>query len=190
LTEQIDAQAAFTGTVTPTGADILDEAKLAEWMSANVAGFEGPVEALKFAGGQSNPTYRLNAKSGSYVLRRKPLGVLLPSAHAVDREYKVIAGLHPTGFPVAKPYGLCTDDSVIGSWFYIMDMVEGRTIWDGAMPGSNPATRRATYEAMIDTLAALHNIDVEAAGLSESPAIISNARSPAGPSNIGSPKPK
>ena len=161
----IDAQTAFTGTVAPTGTDILDEAKLAEWMTANVAGFEGPVQALKFAGGQSNPTYRLNAKSGSYVLRRKPLGVLLPSAHAVDREYKVIAGLHPTGFPVAKPFGLCTDDSVIGSWFYIMDMVEGRTIWDGAMPGSNPAERTATYEAMIDTLAALHNTDVAAAGL-------------------------
>jgi aminoglycoside phosphotransferase (APT) family kinase protein len=91
----------------------------------------------------------------------------LPSAHAVDREYKVIAGLHPTGFPVAKPYGLCTDDSVIGSWFYIMDMVEGRTIWDGAMPGSNPAERTATYEAMIDTLAALHNVDIDAAGLSD-----------------------
>jgi aminoglycoside phosphotransferase (APT) family kinase protein len=167
MTEQIDAQKAFSGTVAPTGADVLDAGKLAEWMTANVAGFEGPAEVLKFAGGQSNPTYRLNAKSGSYVLRRKPFGPLLPSAHAVDREYKVIAGLHPTGFPVAKPYGLCTDDSVIGSMFYIMGMVEGRTIWDGAMPGSESATRRATYEAMIDTLAALHNTDVEAAGLSD-----------------------
>ncbi len=163
----LDAQTAFSGTVAPEGADKIDEAKLAEWMSANVVGFEGPVEVLKFAGGQSNPTYRLSAKSGSYVLRRKPFGPLLPSAHAVDREYKVIAGLHPTGFPVAKPYGLCTDDSVIGSWFYIMAMVEGRTIWDGAMPGSNPTERRATYEAMIDTLAALHAIDVDAAGLSD-----------------------
>lgn len=163
----LDAQAAFSGTVAPEGADRIDEAKLADWMAANVAGFEGPVEVLKFAGGQSNPTYRINAKSKSYVLRRKPFGPLLPSAHAVDREYKVIAGLHPTGFPVAKPYGLCTDDSVIGSWFYIMDMVEGRTIWDGAMPGSNPTERRATYEAMIDTLAALHSVDVEAAGLSD-----------------------
>lgn len=166
MTEQIDAQKAFSGTVAPTGADVLDAGKLAEWMTANVAGFEGPVEVLKFAGGQSNPTYRLNAKSGSYVLRRKPFGQLLPSAHAVDREYKVIAGLHPTGFPVAKPYGLCTDDNVAGSMFYIMGMVEGRTIWDGAMPGSNATERRATYEAMIDTLAALHNVDVEAAGLS------------------------
>jgi aminoglycoside phosphotransferase (APT) family kinase protein len=163
----LDAQAAFSGTITPEGADKIDEAKLATWMTAHVAGFEGPVEVLKFAGGQSNPTYRLNAKSGSYVLRRKPLGVLLPSAHAVDREYKVIAGLHPTGFPVAKPFALCTDDSVAGSMFYIMDMVEGRTIWDGAMPGSNPTERRATYEAMIDTLAALHGVDVEAAGLSD-----------------------
>jgi aminoglycoside phosphotransferase (APT) family kinase protein len=163
----LDAQAAFSGTVAPEGADRIDEAKLSEWMSVNVAGFEGPVEVLKFAGGQSNPTYRLNAKSGSYVLRRKPFGPLLPSAHAVDREYKVTAGLHPTGFPVAKPYGLCTDESVIGSWFYIMAMVEGRTIWDGSMPGSSPTERRATYEAMIDTLAALHAIDVEAAGLSD-----------------------
>jgi aminoglycoside phosphotransferase (APT) family kinase protein len=163
----MDAQAAFSGTVVPEGADRVDEAKLSAWMDANVAGFKGPVEVLKFAGGQSNPTYRINAHSGSYVLRRKPLGPLLPSAHAVDREYRVIAGLHPTGYPVAKPYGLCTDDTVLGSWFYIMDMVEGRTIWDGAMPGSNPAERRATYEAMIDTLAALHNVDVEKAGLSD-----------------------
>ncbi len=163
----MDAQAAFSGTVVPEGADRVDAAKLSAWMDANVAGFKGPVEVLKFAGGQSNPTYRINAQSGSYVLRRKPLGPLLPSAHAVDREYKVIAGLHPTGYPVAKPYGLCTDDSVIGSWFYIMDMVEGRTIWDGAMPGSNPGERRATYEAMIDTLAALHTVNVEGAGLSD-----------------------
>jgi aminoglycoside phosphotransferase (APT) family kinase protein len=163
----LDAQTAFSGTVAPEGADKIDETKLAAWMDANVAGFEGPLEVLKFAGGQSNPTYRINAKSKSYVLRRKPFGPLLPSAHAVDREYKVIAGLHPTGFPVAKPFGLCTDDSVIGSWFYIMDMVEGRTIWDGAMPDADPATRRATYCAMIDTLAALHNTDVEGAGLSD-----------------------
>lgn len=167
MTTPIDAQKAFSGTAAPTGADRIDEARLAEWMTANVDGFAGPVEILKFSGGQSNPTYRLNANSGSYVLRRKPFGVLLPSAHAVDREFKVIAGLYPTGFPVARPYGLCTDDNVIGSWFYIMDMVEGRTIWDGAMPGSSPLERRATYEAMIDTLALLHNTDVAAAGLSD-----------------------
>jgi aminoglycoside phosphotransferase (APT) family kinase protein len=163
----IDADKAFSGTVAPTGADILDAGRLTEWMAANVEGFAGPITIAKFAGGQSNPTYRIDAASGSYVLRRKPFGKLLPSAHAVDREYKVIAGLHPTGFPVARPYGLCTDDSVVGSMFYIMAMVDGRTIWDGAMPGATPASRTAHYEAMIDTLAALHSVDVEAAGLSD-----------------------
>ncbi len=166
-TTPINADELFKGTVAPTGTDLLDEAKLAAWMEAHVEGFTGPLTQGKFAGGQSNPTYRIDSPSGSYVLRRKPFGPLLPSAHAVDREYKVIAGLHPTGFPVARPYGLCTDDSVVGSWFYIMAMVEGRTIWDGAMPGATPASRRAHYEAMIDTLAALHTIDVEAAGLAD-----------------------
>jgi aminoglycoside phosphotransferase (APT) family kinase protein len=163
----LDAQTAFTGTTLAEGADALDDTKLGAWMTEHVEGFEGPIEVRKFAGGQSNPTYKIVAKSGDYVLRRKPFGVLLPSAHAVDREFKVIAGLHPTGYPVAKPYGLCTDEEVIGSWFYIMGMVEGRTIWDGAMPGSSPTERRATYDAMIDTLAALHAVDVEGAGLSD-----------------------
>ena len=167
MTEALDAQTLFSGVVKAEGADALNEANLTAWMQDNVAGFEGPIEVFKFAGGQSNPTYRINAKSGSYVLRRKPFGQLLPSAHAVDREFKVINGLYPTGFPVARPYGLCTDESVIGSWFYIMAMVEGRTIWDGAMPGATPEFRRQTYFAMIDTLAALHNTDVAAAGLSD-----------------------
>jgi aminoglycoside phosphotransferase (APT) family kinase protein len=167
MTEAMDAQTAFSGVTKAEGVDALDEVKLAVWMAENVTGFEGPLEVFKFAGGQSNPTYRINAKSGSYVLRRKPFGQLLPSAHAVDREFKVIAGLHPTGFPVAKPYGLCTDDNVIGSWFYVMGMVEGRTIWDGAMPGATPEFRRATYEAMIDTLAALHNTSIDAANLND-----------------------
>jgi aminoglycoside phosphotransferase (APT) family kinase protein len=163
----MNAEQDFVGTVEPTGQDILDAEKLADWMTANVAGFIGPVTVRKFAGGQSNPTYRLDSPSGSYVLRRKPFGPLLPSAHAVDREFAVIAGLYPTGFPVAKPYGLCTDDSVLGTWFYVMGMVEGRTIWDGALPGLNPAQRTDTYNAMIDTLAALHNVDHIAAGLGD-----------------------
>jgi aminoglycoside phosphotransferase (APT) family kinase protein len=163
----IDAQAAFSGTVVPEGADRLDEARLTAWMAANVEGFVGPIVLTKFKGGQSNPTYRIDAVSGSYVLRRKPFGQLLPSAHAVDREFRVIAGLHPTGFPVARPYGLCTDDSIIGSMFYIMSMVEGRTIWDGAMPGATALQRHDTYMAMVDTLAALHKVDVAAAGLSD-----------------------
>ncbi len=167
MTEQINAELDFTGTVEPEGADRLDEARLAQWMSANVAGFKGPLHLTKFKGGQSNPTYKITAASGNYVLRRKPFGQLLPSAHAVDREYKVQAGLHRAGFAVAPQYGLCTDDGVVGSWFYVMGMVDGRTIWDGAMPGDAPAYRGATYNAMIDTLAALHNVDVEAAGLAD-----------------------
>ena len=163
----LDAQTAFSGTTVPEGKDVIDAEKLALWMEVQVEGFVGPVEVRKFAGGQSNPTYKLTSPSGDYVLRRKPLGPLLPSAHAVDREFKVISGLYPTGYPVAKPYGLCTDDSVIGSWFYIMGMVEGRTIWDGSMPGATPEERRATYFAMIDTLASLHAVNVEAAGLSD-----------------------
>jgi aminoglycoside phosphotransferase (APT) family kinase protein len=163
----IDAQTAFTGTVEPEGADRLDEAALTAWMAGNVAGFEGPIHLTKFKGGQSNPTYKIAAASGDYVLRRKPFGPLLPSAHAVDREYRVQAGVGKTGFPVARQYGLCTDDSVIGSWFYVMGMVDGRTIWDGAMPGAEPAERRAVYMAMIDTLAQLHSVDVAAAGLSD-----------------------
>jgi aminoglycoside phosphotransferase (APT) family kinase protein len=163
----MDATSAFTGTIEPTGTDVLDEAKLAAWMTANVAGFTGPVTVRKFAGGQSNPTYRLDSPSGAYVLRRKPFGPLLPSAHAVDREYAVIAGLYPTGFPVAKPYGLCTDDSVLGSWFYVMGMVEGRTLWDGGLPDMTPPQRTAIYHAMVDTLAALHNTDHVAAGLGD-----------------------
>jgi aminoglycoside phosphotransferase (APT) family kinase protein len=163
----MDATTAFTGTIEPTGQDKLDVVKLASWMDANVAGFVGPVTVRKFAGGQSNPTYRIDSPSGAYVLRRKPFGPLLPSAHAVDREYAVIAGLHPTGFPVAKPYGLCTDDSVLGSWFYVMGMVEGRTLWDGGLPDMTPQQRAAIYHAMIDTLAALHNIDMQAAGLGD-----------------------
>jgi aminoglycoside phosphotransferase (APT) family kinase protein len=163
----MDPTAAFTGTIEPTGQDVIDVDKLDRWMDANVEGFTGPVTVRKFAGGQSNPTYRLDSPSGSYVLRRKPFGPLLPSAHAVDREYAVIAGLYPTGFPVARPYGLCTDDSVIGSWFYIMGMVEGRTIWDGSMPDLRPEQRTAIYHAMVDTLAALHNTDHIAAGLGD-----------------------
>jgi aminoglycoside phosphotransferase (APT) family kinase protein len=167
MADKIDAQTAFTGTVEPEGADRLNEARLTEWLAANVDGFAGPIHHTKFKGGQSNPTYRIAAESGNYVLRRKPFGPLLPSAHAVDREYRVQAGLYGQGFPVARQYGLCTDEHVIGSWFYVMDMVEGRTIWDGAMPGADPGERRAVYDAMIDTLAALHSVDIAAAGLTE-----------------------
>lgn len=163
----IDAEAAFVGTVEPEGADKLDEGRLAEWMAANVEGFEGPLHLTKFKGGQSNPTYKIAAKSGDYVLRRKPFGPLLPSAHAVDREHKVQAGMYKTGFPVARQYGVCTDDSVVGSWFYVMGLVDGRTIWNGAMPNGAPDERRAVYHELIDVLARLHNTPIEAAGLED-----------------------
>jgi aminoglycoside phosphotransferase (APT) family kinase protein len=96
----------------------------------------GPLEVEQFKGGQSNPTYRLRAGGKSYVMRRKPPGVLLPSAHAVDREYRVITALATTAVPVARTYALCTDESVIGTMFYIMDYVEGRVLWDPQLPGS------------------------------------------------------
>ncbi|MDG2532738.1 phosphotransferase family protein [Sphingomonas sp. HITSZ_GF] len=143
----------------------LDETRLGAWLAAEVDGFAGPITVTKFPGGQSNPTYRIDAASGAYVLRRKPFGPILPSAHAVEREHALIAALHPTGFPVARPYGLCEDSEVIGAPFYIMEMVEGRTLWDGALPGMLPAERTAHYHAIIDTLAALHAVDYEAVGL-------------------------
>ena len=162
-----DAATSMVGTIAVGDKDRLDLDTLDAWMTANVPGYAGPLTYAKFAGGQSNPTYRLDTPDRVYVLRRKPFGPILPSAHAVDREYRVIAGLHPTGFPVPRPYGLCEDADVIGSAFYVMEMVEGRTIWDGAMPGATPPERTAHYEAMVDTLAALHNTDYAAAGLGE-----------------------
>ncbi|MFS0770766.1 phosphotransferase family protein [Sphingomonas sp. 1P08PE] len=154
-------------TVPVADKDRLDLDALDGWMAAYVDDYAGPLSYVRFAGGQSNPTYRLDTPARSYVLRRKPFGPILPSAHAVEREYRVVAGLHPTGFPVPRPFGLCEDAGVIGAPFYVMEMVAGRTIWDGAMPGMTPAGRRAHYDAMIDTLAALHNTDHVAAGLED-----------------------
>lgn len=145
----------------------LDEARLGEWLATRVAGFAPPFAVEKFPGGQSNPTYRIDAASGTYVLRRKPFGPILPSAHAVEREFRLIAALHPTGFPVACPYGLCEDAEVIGAPFYVMEMVEGRTLWDGALPDMAPADRTAHYDAIVDTLAEFHAIDPEAVRLGD-----------------------
>jgi aminoglycoside phosphotransferase (APT) family kinase protein len=161
------AQDTFSGTKPVEERHRFDEGALGAWLAANVEGFEGPLEVRQFKGGQSNPTYQLVTPGHRYVLRRKPPGKLLPSAHAVDREFKVISGLWPTGFPVARPYGLCTDESVIGTMFYVMDHVEGRILWDGSLPDYQPAERAAIYQAKLETLAALHNTDVAAAGLSD-----------------------
>ena len=142
-------------------------------MGANVTGFTGPLEVSQFKGGQSNPTYRLDTPGGldtparSYVLRRKPPGPLLPGAHAVEREARVMAGLGPTGFPVPRIHGLCEDESIIGTAFFIMDMVEGRIIWDPTFPGLTPAERAAHFDAMNATIASLHSIDPAAVGLGD-----------------------
>jgi aminoglycoside phosphotransferase (APT) family kinase protein len=144
-----------------------DEARLAAWLEANVEGYEGPLEVRQFKGGQSNPTYQLVTPARKYVLRRKPPGRLLPSAHAVDREFKVISALYPTGFPVAKPYGLCLDETVVGTIFYVMDMVEGRILWDQTLPTYAPAERHAIFMAKLKTLADLHNTDYAAVGLAD-----------------------
>ena len=162
-----EREALNSGTKEVAESHRFDEAKLAAWMSANVEGYVGPLEVRQFKGGQSNPTYQLITPSKKYVMRRKPPGKLLPSAHAVDREYKVITALYPTGFPVARSYGLCVDDGVIGTWFYVMDMVEGRILWDQTLPQYQPAERHAIYMAKILTLADLHNTDHEAIGLGD-----------------------
>jgi aminoglycoside phosphotransferase (APT) family kinase protein len=156
-----------TGTKEVAESHRFDEAALDRWMSANVAGYAGPLEVRQFKGGQSNPTYQLITPGKKYVMRRKPPGKLLPSAHAVDREYKVITALYPTGFPVARSYGLCTDDAVIGTMFYVMDMVEGRILWDQSLPHYTPAERYPIYMAQVTTLAALHNTDYKAIGLED-----------------------
>jgi aminoglycoside phosphotransferase (APT) family kinase protein len=160
-------QDAFSGVKPVEERHKLDEAKLSQWLAANVDGFEGPLQVFQFKGGQSNPTYQLVTPRQKYVLRKKPGGKLLPSAHAVDREFRVISALHPTGFPVARAYALCEDDSVVGAMFYVMEMAEGRIIWDGLIPDATPEHRRAVYEHKIATLAKLHTTDYAAIGLSD-----------------------
>jgi aminoglycoside phosphotransferase (APT) family kinase protein len=141
--------------------------ELERWMRGNVAGYEGPLAVTQFKGGQSNPTYRLDTPGGSYVLRRKPPGRLLPGAHAVDREYRAISGLASAGFPVAKAFGLCMDEAVIGTPFYVMELVEGRIFWNAALPEVATRDRAAYFDAMNETIARLHTIEPEAIGLGD-----------------------
>lgn len=140
---------------------------LAAYLEANVAGFRGPLSATKFKGGQSNPTYRIDAVSGCYVLRRKPPGTLLASAHAIDREYRVLAALQGSAVPVATPLHLCEDADLIGSAFYLMSFVPGRVYWDPSLPDLAPGERETIYHAAIDTLVALARTDIVAAGLGD-----------------------
>lgn len=146
---------------------LIDEASLGAWLEANVEGFSGPYTLTKFPSGQSNPTYKISATSGEYVLRRKPFGQLLPSAHAVDREYRLLSALYPLQFPVPEPLALCDDPDVIGAIFYVMELAKGRPYADGALPDFDPATRHRMYEQLVDTLADLHTIDPVAADLGD-----------------------
>jgi aminoglycoside phosphotransferase (APT) family kinase protein len=163
----IDRQSAFTGTRFPSPGLEIDLERLATYLEGKVEGFRGPVSVRQFKGGQSNPTYRLDAASGAYVLRRKPPGKLLPSAHAIEREFRVMRALGTAEFPVPSVRHLCEDPAVIGTPFYLMDHVEGRVVWVPAMPDSNPAERSAVYGAMIAALARLHSFDPAELGLAD-----------------------
>ena len=145
----------------------LDDEILAIYLKKHLDGFCGPLTSKKFKGGQSNPTYLLEAKSGNYVLRRKPPGHLLASAHAVDREFRVLNALHGGKVPVATPYHLCKDDSIIGSMFYVMEYIDGEIFWDPSFPEFTPVQRGEYYDAILKTMAALHSVDIAAAGLSD-----------------------
>ena len=163
----IDFDKEMVGTIEVPEADQLDLEKLTAWFEANVEGYEGPISYSKFKGGQSNPTYRIDTPGASYVLRRQPFGKLLPSAHAVDREYKAMTGLYPTGFPVPRTFGLCEDTEVLGSKFFVMSMADGRSLWNGALPGIDKADRREIYNAMIDTMADMHTKNPNEIGLGD-----------------------
>lgn len=141
--------------------------RLGPYLERHVPGFSQLRSATKFSGGQSNPTYRLEADSGTYVLRRKPPGLLLKSAHAVDREFTVLRALAATDVPTPVPLHLCEDDSVIGSMFYVMEFLEGRTMWSHVLPEYSPERRRAIYDELVDVLARLHRVDVQAVGLGD-----------------------
>ena len=145
----------------------LDTDALQRYLEAHVEGFRGPIEVEKFAGGQSNPTFRVTAASGVYVLRRQPPGKLLKSAHAVDREYRVLQALADTAVPVARAYHLCEDRDVIGSMFYVMEFCDGRIFWDASIPEVGKAERAAIYDEMNRVLAELHKLNVDAVGLGD-----------------------
>src|ERR1700674_5692665 len=152
---------AFKGTRPIAEAHRFDAASLERYMREHVEGFSGSLTIEQFNGGQSNPTFKLTAEGKSYVLRRKPPGKLLPSAHAIDREYRVIRALAGTAVPVARTHCLCMDETVIGTPFYLMDFVDGRIFWDPLLPGMAPDERRTIYEEMNRVIAALHRVDFE-----------------------------
>jgi aminoglycoside phosphotransferase (APT) family kinase protein len=163
----MDRSAENSGTTEVRSAHRFDVVGLKEWMEREIPGFSGPLDVQQFKGGQSNPTYKLITPGRTYVLRRKPPGKLLAGAHAIDREYRVISALSTIGFPVAQPFGLCMDEAVIGTPFYVMDMVEGRIFWEAALPQVGRGERPAYFDAMNSVIARLHCVEPEAVGLSD-----------------------
>jgi aminoglycoside phosphotransferase (APT) family kinase protein len=162
-----DLQHSFSGTRPVAPQHAFDLARLAQWLRGRLDGFGGALEVEQFKGGQSNPTFLLRSGDRRWVLRRKPPGTLLPSAHAVDREFRVIRALAATEVPVPRAHLLCEDDDVIGSAFYVMDYIDGRVLWEPTLPGMTPDERSAHYEEMNRVVAALHRVDPVAAGLAD-----------------------
>ncbi|MFL6661965.1 MAG: phosphotransferase [Rhizobacter sp.] len=158
---------AYTGTKPVAEQHAFDVAALQAWLETRLPGFAGPLGVEQFKGGQSNPTYKLVTPGASYVMRAKPgpAAKLLPSAHAIDREFTVMRALHSTGVPVPRMHLLCDDESVIGRAFYVMEFVQGRVLWDQTLPGMSTGERAALYDEMNRVIAALHQVDVKAAGL-------------------------
>lgn len=164
---EIDRQSTYSGTTNVKADFAFDTARLEDFLSSRLLHFGGPLEIRQFRGGQSNPTYFLHTPARNFVLRRKPPGKLLPSAHAIDREYRVMAALSAQRFPVPKPLLYCEDESIIGTAFYLMEAVAGRVFWEPDMPDSNPAERRAVYDSMNEALAKLHTFDPAELGLAD-----------------------
>jgi aminoglycoside phosphotransferase (APT) family kinase protein len=145
--------------------DELTGKRLGEWFAIHLPELRAPFRVKRLIGGQSNPTYRIDSAEGAYILRRKPFGTLLPSAHAIEREFRLLGALHPAAYPVARPLALCSDEKVIGANFCLMEYVEGSIFWNGALPEMTPDARTSHYNAMIDVLADLHAIDPVSVGL-------------------------
>jgi len=157
----------FVGTRPVTGSHVFDLSSLEQWLLSNMAGFEGPLSVEMFKGGQSNPTYKLVTPKCAYVMRAKPgpVAKLLPSAHAIEREFAVMNGLNGTAVPVAKMHVLCEDESIIGRAFYVMEFVAGRVLWDQSLPGMTPNQRGEIYDEMNRVIAALHSVKYADQGL-------------------------
>ena len=159
----------FTGTRPPAASHAFEPAALDRWLHAHLPGYAGPLQVLQFKGGQSNPTYLLTTPGASYVMRTKPgpVAKLLPSAHAIEREFRVMQALYGTEVPVARMLLLCDDEAVIGRAFYLMEYVQGRVLWDQALPGMDDSARGAVYDEMNRVIASLHRLQPQALGLGD-----------------------